>query len=277
MGLYLTFGFLWFILFLVGFSGIVRALRAGEDPSATYLFLATGGIVTGIALIPHTRRFLAKFMPFDPNSYTDMVALMFSMQAAVLAVFSMFADVDVSPRVEYAQLVVNAFTFVAIAYISVGLFIRRSFREATERLGLVRPTARDVVLALGFAVIAFVVSFGSSLLVEWLQPEVADRIEETLRNMTADLDIFWAAAAIGICAAVGEELLFRGAMQPRFGIVFTALVFAVLHVQYEPSLLIVGLFAAGIVFGLERKYVNTTACIITHAVYNFVAVLVTFS
>lgn len=277
MGLYLTFGFLWFILFLVGASGAVNALRAGNDPSATHLFLLGGGVAAGIALIPYLRRPLARILPFDANSYPDMIALMFVLQAGVLAVFSMFVELDELTQVQYSRLIIDAITFAAIAYIGVGLFTTRTFRDATARLGLVRPTLRDIGIALGCVFIALAVSVGSSLLVEWLQPEVAERLQDTMTNLTGDLDIFWAALAIGVCAAVGEELLFRGAIQPRFGIVLTSLVFAVLHVQYDASLLIVGLFFASVVFGLERKYVNTTACVITHAVYNFIAVLATFA
>jgi membrane protease YdiL (CAAX protease family) len=206
-----------------------------------------------------------------------MIALLFILQAGVLAGLALFIEPTDAPQVAYSELIINALTFASIAYIGVGLFSTRTFRDATARLGLVRPTGLDVGIALGCVVIALAVSVGSSVLVQWLQPEMAERLEETLTNLTGDLDIFWAAAAIGICAAVGEELLFRGAIQPRFGIVFTSLVFAVLHVQYEASLLIVGLFFAGIVFGLERKYVNTTACIITHALYNFIAVMATFA
>lgn len=277
MGLYLTFGFLWFILFLVGTSGAINALRGGDDPSTTHLFLIGGGVAAGIALIPYLRRPLAKLLPFDADSYPDLIALMFILQAGVLAVFSMFAEPVTQPQLQYSRLIIDALTFAAIAYIGVGLFTTRTFKDASRRLGLEKPSPREVTIALGYVVVALAVSFGSSSLVEWLQPDMAERLQETMTNMTGDLDIFWAALAIGICAAVGEELLFRGAIQPRFGIVLTSLLFAVLHVQYDASLVIVGLFFAGVVFGLERKYVNTTACIITHAVYNFIAVLVTFA
>lgn len=276
MGLYITFGFLWFVLFLVGFSGVFNAWRSGNDPSTTNAFLLASGVATGIALIPQLRKQLARIMPFDANSYPDMVGLMFILQAGVLAIFSTFADTETTVEVSYSSLVIDALTFAAIAYLAVGYLVTRTFKNATERLGLVKPTFRQVWIALGFVVIALFVSYTSSFLVEVLQPNLYDRLNETLTEMTGDLDIFWAAVAIGLCAAIGEELLFRGAIQPRFGIIFTSLVFAVLHVQYEPSLVLVGLFFAGVTFGLERKYFNTTTCIITHAVYNFLAVLVNF-
>ena len=51
------------------------------------------------------------------------------------------------------------------------------------------------------------------------------------------------------------------------------LIFALLHQQYGPSLITVGAFASGIIFGLERKYMGTIPAIITHTVYNTIAVL----
>ena len=50
-------------------------------------------------------------------------------------------------------------------------------------------------------------------------------------------------------------------------------VFALLHgAQYGLNASIVGLFLVTVVFGLERKYVNTTAAMITHALFNFIQV-----
>ena len=51
------------------------------------------------------------------------------------------------------------------------------------------------------------------------------------------------------------------------------LIFALLHQQYGPSLITVGAFASGIIFGLARKHLGTVPAIITHALYNIIAVL----
>lgn len=39
----------------------------------------------------------------------------------------------------------------------------------------------------------------------------------------------WHALAFGVMAGVPEEILFRGAIQPQLGLIFTALVFGALH------------------------------------------------
>ena len=273
MGIYLTFGFLWFILFLVGASGIVNAWQAGNDPGAGSILLTALGVAAGIALIPWLRKPLAKILPFDGNSYRDMVALMFILQVPIALVGLSYMNDESSTSIEIHLLIVNALAFVAIAYLGVGFLINRSFATATKRLGLVRPSLRDIGIALACVVLALMASVASTILLEIFQPELVEDLQETLMELPGDINVFWAALLIGLTAAVGEEILMRGAIQPRFGIIFTSLVFALLHVQYGLSFAMVGVFFAGIVFGLERKYVNTTACIITHMIYNFIAVM----
>ena len=78
---------------------------------------------------------------------------------------------------------------------------------------------------------------------------------------------------IGLSAGIGEEVLIRGAIQPRFGIVIGALLWTVLHIQYDVSFVMLGLFGIGIMFGYQRKYFGTTSAIITHALYNVIVVM----
>ena len=73
---------------------------------------------------------------------------------------------------------------------------------------------------------------------------------------------------LGIAAALGEEPLFRGAVQPRFGLLLTALLFAVLHSNYGITLSTLIVFILGLVLGWLRIRYNTSTAMITHAVYN---------
>jgi uncharacterized protein len=69
-------------------------------------------------------------------------------------------------------------------------------------------------------------------------------------------------------AAVGEETLFRGAMQPRFGLLLTTLVFALMHSQYGFSAATIIVFLVGLVLGFVRLRENTSSSMICHATYN---------
>jgi membrane protease YdiL (CAAX protease family) len=76
---------------------------------------------------------------------------------------------------------------------------------------------------------------------------------------------------IAILAGVSEEILFRGALQPKFGIILTATAFALVHVQYGPSLILAVIFIHGLGYGLLRRYLDTTAAISAHLMYDLAA------
>jgi membrane protease YdiL (CAAX protease family) len=95
--------------------------------------------------------------------------------------------------------------------------------------------------------------------------------------MTQNLSSFSGALMLGISAGLGEEILFRGAIQPRYGLVFTSIVFALLHVQYGFSFTILSIFGVSLILGYLRQRINTSASIITHIVYDVIAVLLSLT
>jgi membrane protease YdiL (CAAX protease family) len=78
---------------------------------------------------------------------------------------------------------------------------------------------------------------------------------------------------IGLGAALGEESLFRGAVQPVLGIIPTSLLFAALHIQYGPSVSLVYVLVLAFGLGFLRKRINTSAAFVAHASYNFLSVV----
>ena len=75
-------------------------------------------------------------------------------------------------------------------------------------------------------------------------------------------------AALAVLPALGEEILFRGALQPRLGLIATALLFTASHSEYGFSLDILSVLVAAFGLGLLRKFANTTTSAISHAAYN---------
>lgn len=273
MGIYLTFGFLWFILFLVGFSGVFTAWQAGNDIPGGRLLLTVLGVAAGLALIPQLRKPLARIIGFDANSYPEMVAFMLILQVPITLVGLAWLNPDQDTTISISAMVVNALAFISVAYLGVGYLINRSFSDATKRLGLERPTPKQVGIGILCVIPALAASVIATLLMDLFQPHLVEDLQDTLTELPGDINVWVAAVLIAVTAAFGEEILMRGGIQPRFGIIFTSLVFALLHVQYGLSFAMVGVFFAGVVFGLERKYFNTTTAIITHMLYNFIAVL----
>ena len=72
---------------------------------------------------------------------------------------------------------------------------------------------------------------------------------------------------VALAAGVGEEAVFRGALQPRFGILPTALLFAALHIQYQLPGIVV-LFLMGLTFGLIKEWTSTTFVACVHMLYD---------
>jgi membrane protease YdiL (CAAX protease family) len=78
-------------------------------------------------------------------------------------------------------------------------------------------------------------------------------------------------AALALVPGICEEILFRGALQPRIGLVATALLFTSIHTEYGFSVAALAIFVIALGLGLVRKYTNTTSSILTHATYNLLA------
>jgi membrane protease YdiL (CAAX protease family) len=60
-------------------------------------------------------------------------------------------------------------------------------------------------------------------------------------------------------------------LQPRIGLVATALLFTSIHTEYGLSFDALAVFVIAIGLGLIRKYANTTSSCLCHASYNLLA------
>jgi len=269
VGIYLLFGLPGGLLSVAGLALTTNGMRGGP------LILALG-LAFSLPLIKPFRRLVASFTPMDPASPIDLSGL--AMILAVVAFLVIQASLTGSAGEtteltgNVVWLVLNALTFVLVAYAAVGYRIHRTGHEATERLGLRLPDLRTIGIGLAFVIPSFVASTIGSILTVTFQPDLVDTLEETMDQMTSGLQNPVGALLIGLSAGIGEEVLFRGAVQPRYGIALAALVWTALHVQYDISFVLLGLFGVGILLGLERRYFGTSAAIITHAVYNMIAV-----
>ena len=81
---------------------------------------------------------------------------------------------------------------------------------------------------------------------------------------------------LSFCAGVGEEIVFRGMIQPWLGIITTSFLFISLHGYMSYSSwpkVIFGLilFAVGTLLGILGAYVGLLAAIVAHILYDIVA------
>lgn len=87
---------------------------------------------------------------------------------------------------------------------------------------------------------------------------------------------------MALAAAIGEELLFRAALQPLLGVWITSLVFVLTHVpvyrfkRFDAATLVqvAGLFATSVALGFIFQYVGLLAAMLVHLWIDIVGLLI---
>ena len=252
------------------------------------LLLIVAGTGFGIFLgwlcyLPPLRRALARALPIDPGSFVHATALVAVVSLTLVSFVPLLILGEPPLLVVLArepadassgQLVESIYALVWVlpaAVLAVGYPLVRSFSATLERLGLVRPTRRQVTLALALAIGLVGAVTGIESLWEAVGWPATD--PASLEKLFAYANSPLGALVIGVTAGLGEELGVRGVLQPRLGLWLSNLLFTSLHAfQYGfDGLLIV--FFLGLVLGLVRQRTNTSTSAIVHGTYNFVSVL----
>lgn len=184
-------------------------------------------------------------------------------------------------QVTFGTVATSQLPFVIIAAAGVGLFVTRDWRETLARLGYGAINLKQLGMVGLFILGALVVSYGTDALFAALQPNLYDTVGKLSESMFSSrgmnpLSAVLFALMIGVGAGLGEESLFRGAVQPKLGIVLTSILFASMHIQYGPSILLLFIFLLSVALGFLRRYVNTTATFLAHAGYNASSVLLAY-
>ncbi len=234
-------------------------------------FIGLWGLL--VSLQP-TRRLLGRIMPLDPSSPVHTLALVLAgylvgntLLTLVLGGLEELAETAVAVTV--ADVVIQQLAFVAVAFAGVGVIMRRDPQATLKRLGLVRPTAAQLLIGLAWiAILVFMQGLAGGIWA-WLNPDLAATLEGLNESLLGDFDTVGEWLILALAAGIGEEILFRGAIQPVFGLGITSLLFAVVHVQYGFTPITVVVFLIGIILGLIRKRYNTTTAIFVHVGYNF--------
>ena len=181
-------------------------------------------------------------------------------------------------RVTLYDLVLTEAPLLAVAALGVGIGVRRGLGETLARLGYGPLSFKQIGVVALFVAVALVAGTAVNVLFAALQPELFGIFVRTgealygVRDLTLAQTVLF-GLLLGLGAAVGEETLFRGAVQPVFGILATSVLFACMHTQYGPSLALLDLFLFSVGVGLLRRWMNTTATFAAHASYNFLLVM----
>ena len=244
-------------------------------------------IIASAVMIRPIRHWLARLFPrpteqggFDPNAIPHMIALVF----CVYMVGGTFLEYTLAGGLgglaqtfqpdTTADLFIQMAMFVSIAFIGTGLFSRRSIPQILTRLGLRLPTIGELWVG-GIASIALI-GFMFIIAIVWQTFSSPDTIQQQTQLsalINSSVTTLTFAALTAGTAAIGEEIAFRGALQPIFGLWPTAIIFAATHIQdtlTPAALVIVGV---GVGLGWVRRRYNTTTSIVAHFLYDFLLLL----
>ncbi len=266
------------------FAQVSELLKKQDSSQPLFITgaLSLWGVYTLFALIPQTRSFALGLITRYKTSYPHLIG-------SVLFVFAVFfhllAVTVLYDREHFLEklatqpmlpgVVIMLFSFIVLSWFGVGLFVKRNFKEARERLGLTGLSLKDwaISIGLGFALLGTIIVFDQTVL-EPFFPEVFQRnldFERAIHFQGDYWTVLLTCILIACCAGIGEELFFRGLIQPAFGIWPGAILFALIHIHYGPSVLLLQILFLGLAFGLIRNRWNTTAAMVAHATFDILA------
>ncbi|MGH7388635.1 MAG: lysostaphin resistance A-like protein [Candidatus Rokuibacteriota bacterium] len=239
------------------------------SPGETAAALLAAAAATALLAPRAVRAALMPPLGLDPGSPVHAVVLV-----AGVATLASSAMLFVALRDEAAaslpfyvsDSVVAVATDAALVLAGVGFLLTRDARTVRERLDL-RPLGPRLAAWAVAAALAFHVVMGA---LEWTERVVLPELhalEDRFDYEFVGIPPLVGVVLVSVAAGVGEELLFRGALQPRVGVVASAALFAALHVQYQvPGVLMI--FAVGLALGVLKQRTSTTFTMLVHVVYD---------
>jgi membrane protease YdiL (CAAX protease family) len=244
------------------------------DTRAFGLVLAITGGWAMLLSVGKVRQILARIMPLNPASPVHSLALVLSVYligytALLLSQGGLSGLAESAEPAPLYFLVLSELLFAVVALFGVGFILRRRGRELAKRLGLERPQPMPILVAVSLIIILVMLQACAGLIWGVLNPEQSEILDDVSATLLTEIDTVWEWFVIALATGIGEELLFRGALQPALGLGFTSILFALIHIQYgyTPVTLFVVLIA--IVLGVMRRYYSTTITIFVHVGYNF--------
>jgi uncharacterized protein len=264
------------VTFLVGAldlagAGTTTAGGNGSSPLPVDVGIMVTAVVAATLASKPVRDRVARVLPIEADNPVHAVALalavlLFGTQVTSILFTSLSASAQTPLSV--GDLLLQEAPFVVLAAAGVGIFIRRDTSQVARRLGLVAPAWWQVVLAVAAAGAFFAFGVGMDTLSLAWTPDLARQVHSTTQVLYGGLGGPLGIAVLALAPGICEEILFRGALQPRLGLIVTALLFASIHTQYGISLDALSVLVIALGLGLIRKFTNTTTSGICHVTYN---------
>ena len=227
---------------------------------------------------------LARWLPLEPDTFRHWLGLAAVLWFTVLpfALIPLLGDrppfealydqmgIGVPQGYDWAGDLRDLGWMIALSLVAVGFPLARTLSGARLRLGLTWPGWRVLALAVLLSLLMVPVMMAiDSLMTAAVAalglPTASDGWTDRLFGTGHSLG---AVLLFGLTAGVGEELIWRGVLQPRYGLILTTLSFAAVHAFQYGAGALVSVFIAGLALGLVRQRTNTTTSIVVHASYD---------
>jgi uncharacterized protein len=230
--------------------------------------LTTAGALGLLYLSPPVQRAVARVIPIRQGSPVVYLTVVLGL---ILVGFQIGSQVQSgTPPLTIGDLLAQDIPLLILAFVGVGIFVRRTPRETMERLGLLPPRQKRWWLIAVLGILAFlVIAYGIERVGDKLSPSSQQQVTNATNLIFSRFNNPVGVILLGLIPGVVEETLFRGALVPRLGVVVTAILFAALHTQYALTFATLEVFVLGIGLGwLRVRSGSTLPCIVTHAGYN---------
>lgn len=282
----------WMLLGLCLFLGLVGLSLLQDSLTLltvfTSLTILLGAVTAGLfAAHAPTRQQLRRWLPsnatYQPDSvvHTTAVVLILSQVLFSLAIFQLSggqaglaATLEQNPPTA-ADALFSGGIFALLALGGVGFYLRRNLPQTLERLGLTAPSLATSLIAIVAGMVMQAASLAFTAI--WVSVTPPDMLAEqqAAGNLIAlaSAGSLWSILITAAASSIGEEILFRGALQPVFGLPLTTLMFTFVHTQYlgSPALLFIAILGAAL--GWMRQRYGTSSAIIAHFVFNLISLL----
>ena len=269
----------------------------GPGLLATTLLLGLSVLISLAMLLRPVRVRMSRFVPVDPDNFVHKIALTTILLITLCSLVPLIALGGEPPllrAVSSGQIqnaangtslvgplgVVYQFVWtIPAALVAAGWPMVRNWRQTLERLGVVKPSLKQALAGVGMGLLLVVVSafaLDPGIHMIWQAFGWPTTDTAAFEGLLGKLISPAGAVLIGVTAGIGEEITVRGLLQPRVGLILSNLFFTSLHASQYGLDGLLSVFIIGSILGIIRSRSNTTTSAITHGVYDFVLVMLSF-
>ncbi|MBA2862592.1 CPBP family intramembrane glutamic endopeptidase [Methanococcus maripaludis] len=174
------------------------------------------------------------------------------------------------------------------AFVGIGFGTRKNLKQSIERLDIKIPSIKYAIFGviLLFMVDKFIWNLFDffTYIFQSMDPVISEQIAEQAVVETSNVNevvntIKISASTplkivfLSIIVGISEELMFRGALQPRFGNIYTSFLFAALHAQYLSSMVLLDVFIISYILGMIKERKSTSTTILIHILYDIISLI----